>query len=133
MLLLSGTNNHDWRASTPYLKKLLLDSGRFDVRVTEWPTGLSAKTLEPFDVIMVDYCGPRWGEPTESAVEAFVKSGKGMVIIHAASYPFGDAPILGTTTKGKTEPAWGEYRKMVGGYWSKNEATCHRTRRASLV
>ena len=124
VLILSGINNHDWRASTPYLKQLLLDSGRFDVRVAEWPSGLSAKTLEPFDAILVDYCGPRWGEPTERAIEAFVKSGKGMIVVHAASYPFGDAPILGDhmTNTGKTEPAWMEYRKMVGGYWSKKEA-----------
>src|SRR3974377_284919 len=36
-LIVSGQNNHDWRTTTPYLRKLLAATGRFDVRVTEEP------------------------------------------------------------------------------------------------
>ena len=39
VLILSGRNNHDWRTTTPFLRKLLTDSGRFDVRVCEEPAG----------------------------------------------------------------------------------------------
>ena len=56
-LILTGRNNHDWRASTPYLEKLLVDTGRFDVRVCEEPTGITPETLSPYDVIVVDYGG----------------------------------------------------------------------------
>ncbi|MDP2997306.1 MAG: ThuA domain-containing protein [Bryobacterales bacterium] len=122
-LIYSGRNNHDWRTTTPFLKKILLDTGRFDVRVNEEPAGNSAATLAPYDVLVLDYCGARWGETAEKAVERFVASGKGLVVFHAASYPFGDAPILGDnmTNTGKFEPPWMEYRKMVGAFWSKAE------------
>ena len=34
-LIITGQNNHDWRGTTPVLRKLLEDTGRFEVRVTE--------------------------------------------------------------------------------------------------
>src|SRR5512146_3600756 len=58
-LVLSGRNNHDWRTTTPLLRQLLVDSGRFDVRVVEEPDGITARTLAPYDVVVSDYCGPR--------------------------------------------------------------------------
>ena len=41
VLILSGRNNHDWRTTTPFLRKILVDSGRFDVRVEEEPAGIT--------------------------------------------------------------------------------------------
>ena len=61
VLILSGRNNHDWRSTTPFLKRILEASGRFDVRVTEEPAGIDSETLRPYDVLVSDYCGPRWG------------------------------------------------------------------------
>jgi len=81
-LILSGEGSHDWRTTTPFLRQLLLDSGRFDVRVSESPAGLTAKTLAGFDVVMDDYSGPRLGTETEKALEAFVAAGKGLVVTH---------------------------------------------------
>ena len=88
VLILSGHNNHDWRTTTPYLQKLLADSGRFDVRVEEEPAGVTAATLANYDLLVVDYQGPRWGEVTEKAVADFVRSGKGLVrgARHAATH-----------------------------------------------
>ena len=93
-LIFSGRNNHDWRTTTPFLRKILLDSGRFDVRVIEEPAGTTAATLAGYDVLVLDYNGPRWGEATEKAVEAFVRSGKGLVAVHAATYAFGGLAVL---------------------------------------
>lgn len=138
-LIFSGTNNHNWRQTTPHLRQLLEATGRFEVRVTEWPHGANKKTFEPFDVVVLDYCGPRWGEPTESALQEWLASGKGLVVFHAASYPFGDAPILGDSLlkTGKTEPPWMEYRKMVGAYWvrtgEKEQQTGHGDRHSFRV
>src|SRR3990172_6444328 len=73
-LIFSGRNNHDWRTTTPFLKKLLMDTRRFDVRVCEEPAGTTADTLAPYDLLVVDYGGPRWGEITEKAVESFAGS-----------------------------------------------------------
>ncbi len=122
-LIFSGRNNHDWRTTTPILKEILLETGKFDVRVVEEPAGTNARTLEAYDVLILDYNGPRWGEETEKAVEEFVKSGKGLVAVHGASWAFNGWVVLGDGHKRMDiiEPAWPEYRKMIGGYWSDEE------------
>jgi hypothetical protein len=119
VLILSGRNNHDWRTTTPFLRKVLVESGRFDVRVEEEPMGITEATLAAYDVLVLDYDGPRWGEATEKAVENFVKSGKGLVGIHAASYAFTGLEVLGDNHRpmGLKEPSWPEYLKMLGGWW----------------
>ena len=119
-LILSGRNNHDWRATTPYLRDLLVNSGRFDVRVVEEPAGLTESTLAAYDVLIADYNGPRWGAAAESAVEAFVRSGKGLVGVHAASYAFGGLVVLGDkhVRTGISEPPWPAWAEMTGGAWS---------------
>jgi hypothetical protein len=122
-LIFTGRNNHDWRASTPFLKQQLLRSRHFDVRVVEEPAGTTEATLAAYDVIVLDYMGPRWGEATEKAVEQFVRSGKGLVVVHGASYAFTGLEILGDGHRrtGIKQPAWPEYLKMIGGYWAEDE------------
>src|ERR1051326_5277365 len=93
-LIFSGRNNHDWRSTTPFLRKTLLDPGRFDVRVEEEPAGTGAATLAAYDVLVLDYNGARWGAASEKAVEEFVGSGKGLVVVHGASYAFGGLDVL---------------------------------------
>jgi len=122
-IIFSGRNNHDWRSTTPRLRQYLIDTGKFDVRVEEEPTGTTAETLAAYDVLVLDYNGPRWGETTEAAVEKFVRSGKGLVVFHAADYAFSGLPVLGdghVNTK-ILEPAWPAYREMIGGTWSLDE------------
>jgi type 1 glutamine amidotransferase len=121
-LIFSGRNNHDWRTSTPYLKQLLEKAGRFEVRVIEEPAGLTAATLKNYDVLVLDYQGPRWVGGTEKAVEDFVRGGKGLVAVHAASYAFGGLEVLGDNhvRTGIKEPAWTGYGDMVGATWSKD-------------
>ncbi len=125
VLILSGRNNHDWRDTTPHLRRILDATGKFDVRVTEEPSGLTSETLRPYDVLVADYCGPRWGAQAEAAVEAFVRSGKGLAVVHAASYPFGVRNVLGEkmSNTGITQPPWKAWAEMVGASWQEaNEA-----------
>jgi type 1 glutamine amidotransferase len=132
VLVLSGRNNHDWRTTTPFLRKSLDGAGRFDVRVTEEPAGLSAATLASYDVVVSDYNGPRLGTGAEKALDEYVRGGKGIVIVHAADYAFGSLELLGDNQKraGKFEPPWTEYGKMVGAVWSaENPKTGHGPRR----
>jgi type 1 glutamine amidotransferase len=119
-LILSGQNNHNWRVTTPYLEQLLTQSGRFDVRLEEEPAGLTAATLADYDLIVVDYQGPRWGQGAERAVSNFVASGKGLVVVHGSSYAFSGLDILGPghVKTGRTEPPWPEWAEMVGGTWA---------------
>ena len=120
VLVLSGRNNHDWRNTTPFLRKTMQESGRFDVRVTEEPAGLTGTTLAGYDVLVSDYNGPRLGPQAEQAIESFVRDGKGIVIVHGADYAFGTLEILGDyqSHTGKTEPPWKAYGEMVGAVWS---------------
>jgi type 1 glutamine amidotransferase len=119
VLLLSGRNNHDWRATTPFLRQLLVDSGRFDVRVVEEPAGMTPETLAVYDLVVSDYCGPRWGASTEQALVDFVRGGKGLVAVHGAAYGFSGHDVLADrhVRTGITEPAWREHADMVGGWW----------------
>ena len=119
-LILTGRNNHDWRATTPVLRKLLLDTGRFDVRVNEGPTGLTSAALAPYDVLILNYNGPRLGRVAEKALEEFVRLGKGLVGVHGANWAFSGLVVLGdgSVPTNILEPPWPEYKQMIGGVWS---------------
>jgi type 1 glutamine amidotransferase len=111
-LILTGQNtaSHDWRLTTPVLRKLLEETGRFEVRVDEEFRGGGAETLAPYDLVIVSYYDGRkpelrWGERAETALTNYVRSGKGLVIFH-----FGTAAFDG----------WAEFEKMSGGNWRPN-------------
>ncbi|MFI5457980.1 MAG: ThuA domain-containing protein [Isosphaerales bacterium] len=113
VLILSGQGDHDWRATTHCLRRLLADTGRFDVRVCESPAGLTARTLADFDVLVDDQGGLAPGSDTEKAIAAFVESGKGLVVTHGALGSYADMP----TPDGNKRPARSEPARTVQGYW----------------
>jgi hypothetical protein len=121
VLILTGQSDypyHDWRTTTPFLREMLERTGRFDVRVLEEPRGLTAATLSDQDVLLLNYNGPRWGADSESAVEQFVRGGKGFVSLHGVSY----GPLMGTILKPgggwSTQKAWIEYPDLLGTSWA---------------
>src|SRR5512140_163262 len=86
-LIISGQNGHDWRGAEPVLRKILEDSGRFEVRVIEEFRGGGPETLAPYDVVILNYYEKRqpalkWGERAETALVNYVRSGKGLVLYH---------------------------------------------------
>lgn len=103
-LLLSGANNHDWQRSTPYIKRILEESGKFEVTVTEDPSLVleDADALEQYQLLFSDYNGPEWSDTAKANFEAAVRDGTGLVILHAADNAF---------------RGWVEYEKMVGLLW----------------
>ena len=112
ILIVTGqnTSSHDWRATTPVLRKILEDSGRFDVRVTEEFRGAGADTLAPYDVVVLNYYDSnrpnlRWGEVTGNALLNFVRGGKGLVLYHFSLAAF---------------DGWTEFEAMCGGNWRPN-------------
>ncbi|MFC1545010.1 ThuA domain-containing protein [Gemmatimonadota bacterium] len=129
----TGADHFRAQQSRPFLKKLLIGTGRFDVRVIEAPSGLSARTLAPFDLLILDYMGPDWGTDARTAVEEFVASGKGLAVVHGASYAFSGNDVLGDGHRrtGLVEPVWEEYAKMVGGVWT--DSTGHGDRHSFRV
>lgn len=110
VLIVSGANNHDWEWTTPSLDRILSASSRFEVEVTFEPAKylVDLDRLRGFDAILLDYNGPRWGEPAESNFLTAVRTGLGVSVVHAANNAF---------------PGWQAYESMVCHCW--REGTGH--------
>jgi hypothetical protein len=118
VILIDGQNNHDWRATSPLLKKELEDSGRFTVDVssnlkTGDKPGKIADTvpfppdLSKYDVLLSNYNGAPWPEKFQKELEEALDAGKiNLVIVHAANNAFN---------------GWSEYNKMIGMGWRDNK------------
>jgi type 1 glutamine amidotransferase len=112
-LIIDGQNNHDFKTTTPHLKKVLEDTGLFTVDVATTPAkGGDMTTFKPafkdYRVLISNYSGQPWPQETQDAFVAFVKGGGGFVSVHAADNAFAN---------------WKEYNEMigVGGWEGRNE------------
>ena len=110
VLIVTGQNGHNWRGTTPMLRKILEDTQKFDVRVTEEFRGAGPEALAPYDLVVLNYFERgrpelRWGERTDNALLDFVRSGKGLVVYHFSMAAF---------------DGWTEYEKMSAGNWRPN-------------
>ncbi len=122
VLILTGESDypsHDWRSTTPFLRNLLERTGRFDIKVAEEVRGLDARSLAPYDLLVLNYNGLRWGETTERAVEEFVRNGKGMVAVHGVSYGsfFGMEQLKGRWVIPEGASGWTAYPDLLGAFW----------------
>lgn len=122
VLILTGQSDysHPWRPTVPFMREVLSNTGRFDVRVEEELRGITPATLANYDVLVDYYYGPRLGDVAEKAIEDFVKSGKGMVGVHGVTY----GPFFGQAGGNPQEPKrrmegepWPAFAEMVGMYW----------------
>lgn len=113
VLLIDGQNNHNWRATSPILKKIFEDAGKFtldvsshlkkDDRPGELTTVPFPPDLSKYDVVVSNYNGASWPAEFNKQLDERLKEGKiGLVIIHAANNSFG---------------GWKEYRDMIGMGW----------------
>jgi type 1 glutamine amidotransferase len=112
-LIIDGQNNHDWKTTTPYLKKYLEKTGLFTVDVATSPAkGENMSGFKPnfsaYKVIVSNYNGEPWSRETQEAFEKYMRSGGGFVSVHAANNAF---------------PEWKEYNEMIGlgGWGGRNE------------
>lgn len=109
VLIFSGQNNHDWKTTTPRLKSILTESGRFAVDVTERPDQCTSETLAPYDLILSDWNAwgnarvKDWPAATREAFLNFIRGGKGHVSVHAGGSSFYD---------------WPEYQQVGGLSWN---------------
>jgi hypothetical protein len=113
-LIIDGQNNHDWKSTTPVLKKALENAKLFTVEVATSP-GEKDPTLATFKpdfakygVIVMNYNGEMWGEATRKAFEDYMARGGGLVVVHAADNSFA---------------TWPAYNAMiaVGGWYGRDE------------
>jgi len=107
-LIITGQNNHNWKASSPILKQILDETGLFSTEIMTTPDkGGDMKSFNPdfskYKLVVIDYNGDSWSEKTNSAFVDYVNNGGGVVIYHAADNSF---------------PKWKEYNEMIGlGGW----------------
>jgi uncharacterized protein len=115
VMLLDGQNNHDWRSTTPVLKKVLDETGLFDTTIVTAPEIASPEfaSFKPdfsrYRVVVMNYNNgidgkaPEWGDELKSSFEQFVSNGGGVVSIHGADNAF---------------PHWKAFNDMIGvGGW----------------
>lgn len=107
-LIVDGQNNHDWKTTTPVLKRQLEETGLFTVDVATTPAkGSDMSGFRPdfreYRVIISNYNGDSWPDEVNAAFERFVRAGGGFVSYHAANNAF---------------PEWPEYNDMIAlGGW----------------
>jgi len=112
-LIIDGQNNHDWKATTPILKALLEQTGLFSVEViTSPPKGADFSSFKPefsnYRLVVSNFNGEPWPEEVQKRFEAYVSSGGGFVVYHAADNAF---------------PNWKEFNEIIGlgGWEGRNE------------
>jgi type 1 glutamine amidotransferase len=114
ILIIDGQNNHAWQQTTPVLRQILGDAGRFLVDVaTTPPHGGDMSSFHPdfsaYDAVLSNYNGDPWSPQTRMAFEKYVRGGGGFVSYHAADNAF---------------PEWKEYQDIiaVGGWGERTTA-----------
>ena len=112
VLILTGSNNHDWKTTTEALKTVLAANPRFAVSVTETPWSMKPADLAAYDVLFSNW--NTWDKKDEERKQyewnaemkaAFLKwftDGGGFFVLHAGSSMFYD---------------WDEYQKLTAGTW----------------
>ncbi len=116
VLILSGQNVHDWKATTPFLEGVYANSGRFRVVGTvEDVSRITADTFARCDVIVSNWtCHPvmtggPWAPEGKKAFGDAIRSGKGLVQFHAACTACND---------------WEDFQEVSGLTW-KWQSTSH--------
>jgi type 1 glutamine amidotransferase len=112
-LIVTGQNNHNWKASSVILQKYLNESGIFVADLAVSPEkGGDMSSFRPdfsaYKVVVLDYNGDSWSEDTNRAFLKYVKNGGGVVVYHAASNAFRN---------------WKEFNEItgLGGWDNRNE------------
>ncbi|MFO0956271.1 MAG: ThuA domain-containing protein [Isosphaeraceae bacterium] len=105
VLLITGANNHDWKATTARLQEIL-EAAKIQVVVEtdpDAPALADAAKLKDYGAIVLNYNrGKRWDPVREANLLQFVKDGGGLVVVHASNNAF---------------DGWEEFDKLVGGTW----------------
>ena len=107
-LIIDGQNNHNWKGTTPVLRKIIEDTGLFQVDVLTAPaSGQPMADFKPdfakYQVVMLNYNGDEWPQAIRDAFVAYMRNGGGLVVQHGSDNSF---------------PQWPEFNEMIGvGGW----------------
>jgi type 1 glutamine amidotransferase len=117
VMLLTGQSSiyHDWQKSSPVIERILNETELFDVDVVVTPAqGESMANFSPawsdYDAVVMDYDGDEWSAATRASFAAYLSSGGGLVLVHAADNAF---------------PDWADFQRMagVGGWRGRDESS----------
>jgi len=114
LLIIDGQHNHNWQATTPAVKTILTDSGRFNVDVATTPTNKDPKDawakfkpdFAKYGVVLINYHGQSWPADVNQAFEKYMENGGGLVFYHAALFSF---------------PQWEAWNKGMALGWRDNK------------
>ena len=118
LVIIDGQNNHNWKATTPYLVKIFEDAGIFTVDVATSPEqgGDFSKfnvDFSKYDVVVMNYNGDRWNPEMNKAFVDFIVNGGGLVTYHAGNNAFADWPAYNEMI---ALGGWGGRTKDSGPY-----------------
>ena len=116
VMILTGQCNqyHNWAVSSAAIKRILDESGRFDVSVVTSPAkgqdmSAFAPTFAGHGAVVMDSEGDDWPEATKQAFVEYVRGGGGLVMVHASDNAF---------------PKWKEFLEISGvGGWAGRDET----------
>ncbi len=119
VLIISGSNNHDWKKTTPFLNNLLVASGYFRSDVTNRPDTLNYNTYKKYDVVISNWNSwpendLRWPEETENGLLKYVEDGGGLLFFHSSTSAFYKWPgFKNISTAAWTDSTWHKKRSPV--------------------
>jgi uncharacterized protein len=111
----SAAAYHNWKLTTQIMTRELDETGRFDVTVVSAPPADGDfSSFHPdfgqYQVVVLNYDAQDWPASLKAAFESYIKSGGGLVVVHAADNAFPDWPAFNEMTgiggwRGRDAPA----------------------------
>ncbi len=110
---------HNWRLTTPILKKELEETGLFSVTVVTAPTSDQdfsdfEPNLDHYKAIVMNYDAPDWPAAMRARFEKYVSGGGGLVIVHASDNAFPNWPAFNEMAG---IGGWRNRTETAGPYW----------------
>ncbi len=107
ILVLSGSNNHDWEQTTAVLDSTLKHCGLFSVDVTAEPDTLTFESLKKYDALLSNWNAwpennVRWPEEAEQGLLRYLDEGGGLLFFHSSTSAFYN---------------WPEFKQISTGAW----------------
>jgi hypothetical protein len=123
VMILDGESSqwHDWKSTTPVLRRMLEETGLFKVEVVTAPGpdgdfSAFAPDFKRYAAVVFNYDAPdgRWPAPLQRSFEQYVENGGGLVIVHAANNAFPGWPAFNEMTG---IGGWRERGREAGPWW----------------
>jgi len=113
VLILNGSNNHEWKQTGSVLQSIFQSYEGFQSKITNRPDTLTFQSLKQFDVLVSNWNSwpeneLRWSETAEEGLLKFIHQGGGLVTFHASSSAF---------------YRWEQFREITTASWE--EGTHH--------